>query len=87
MWAKFFSGSWKTGVVGGLTLICGATEIIGMLPEKYSMGLMKVCLTLVGLGLIAAKDSNVSHAPAPVQPTATISAADLPPAPVPPKPA
>lgn len=55
--------SWKTTAVGLFTLACGSAELLNALPEQYSKVGFGVCMVLVGLGFVAAKDSNVSHAP------------------------
>ena len=78
MWS--FLKSIKTTALGIMVIICGGTAYMDWLPEQYAGGIALLCATLVGLGLIAAKDANVTNAAHPVEATKLI-AADLPPAP------
>lgn len=57
--------SWKTTVCGLLTLICAGTALTEALPLQYGQYVHPVCTILLALGLIAAKDANVSNAPNP----------------------
>ena len=62
---KSMFSSWKTTAVGLLTLACGSAELLNALPEQYSKVGFGVCMTLAGLGFLAAKDADKSHAPVP----------------------
>lgn len=59
--------SWKTTLAGALVLLCGGTEYFQLLGPKYSNELHAICGLAIAFGLIAAKDGNVSNAPAPTQ--------------------
>lgn len=65
MWT--FLNSIKTTALGVLVLICGGVAFTGVLAD-YNQLLMLVCGSLTGLGLIAAKDANISNAPNPAAP-------------------
>jgi hypothetical protein len=67
MWdkVKTLLASWKTTATGLLAVACGAGEYFGLLPDKYAAIAPAVCTILVGLGLVAAKDGDKSHAPVP----------------------
>lgn len=75
---KSFLVSWKTSLMGVLALVCGGTEVAGFLPDKYRGAATGICMVLMSLGLIAAKDANVSNAASPVQPRSTTSTVELP---------
>lgn len=60
-----FLTSWKTSAMGALALLCAGSELTGLMPEKWSGVMNGVCMILVSLGVIAAKDANVSHSPKP----------------------
>lgn len=60
--------SWKTTLCGILTLICEGSTLT-ILPEKYQAVGHATCTILLAFGLISAKDSNVSNAPVPAEPT------------------
>lgn len=64
MWQKLFSlaGSWKTSLLGAMALVCSGTELIGLLPDQYKGTMTGVCMILVSLGVIAAKDFNKTNA-------------------------
>lgn len=64
MWQKLFSlaGSWKTSLLGALALMCSGTELIGLLPEQYKGTMTGVCMVLVSMGVIVAKDYNKTNA-------------------------
>lgn len=74
MWQKLFSlaGSWKTSLLGALALMCSGSELIGLLPEKYKGTMTGVCMILVSLGVIAAKDFNKTNAAAALPTTQTV---------------
>lgn len=52
--------SWKTTLCGGIALLCGANELIDALPPKAAVILRGVCGVAIGLGLIAARDNQVT---------------------------
>lgn len=56
------AGSWKTTMLGVLALLCSGTEMIGLLPENYKGALTGVCMVLVSMGIIVAKDFNKTNA-------------------------
>jgi hypothetical protein len=64
MWQKLFSlaGSWKTTLLGALALMCSGSELIGLLPEQYRGTMTGVCMILVSMGVIVAKDYNKTNA-------------------------
>lgn len=80
MWQKLFSlaGSWKTSLLGALALMCSGTELIGLLPEKYKGTMTGVCMILVSLGVIAAKDFNKTNAIVATSTPQTIPVVDKP---------
>lgn len=51
----------KTTVIGFVTVICGGAHLAGMIPADYTEVVNGACGVLIGLGLIAAKDANVSN--------------------------
>lgn len=51
----------KTTVIGFVTVICGGAHLAGMIPADYTAVVNGACGVLIGLGLIAAKDANVSN--------------------------
>ena len=57
--------SWKTALPGALTLVCGASEVMDLLPDAYQKVAIGFCMMMVGLGLVVAKDADRSNAPAP----------------------
>ena len=67
MWdkVKTMMTSWKTGLIGLLTVACGSGEAFGLLPDKYAAMAPAICTILIGLGFVAAKDADKSHAPVP----------------------
>ncbi len=64
---KSLMTSWKTTVLGGLAIVCTTSALLDVLPERWRGAAQGVCMILVSLGLIAAKDGNVSHSPSPEQ--------------------
>ena len=76
-----FLASWKTSLAGILVLACTGTTYSDMLPPKYAGLLQLVCGVLIGFGIIAAKDANVTNAPTAVQPHVTPAVSVLPPPP------
>ena len=54
--------SLKTTVIGFVTVICGGAHLAGVIPENWMEVVNGVCGVLIGFGLIAAKDANVSNA-------------------------
>ena len=58
---KSMFASWKTAAIGALAVICGGSHLAGLIPDQYVAVVDGVCTVLVGLGLIAAKDGDVSH--------------------------
>lgn len=56
------AGSWKTSLLGGLALLCSGSDVLGLLPEKYAHAMSGLCMILVSLGVIAAKDFNKTNA-------------------------
>lgn len=52
----------KTTVIGFVTVVCGGAHLAGMIPADYIEVVNGACGVLIGLGLIAAKDANVSNA-------------------------
>lgn len=53
--------SLKTTVIGFVTVICGGAHLAGVIPENWMEVVNGVCGVLIGFGLIAAKDANVSN--------------------------
>lgn len=54
--------NWTTNIPGVLSAACASSELLGLLPQDYSMKAMQACLILTSLGVIAAKSSNVTNA-------------------------
>ena len=75
-----FLTSWKTSLMGILVVVCTGTSYAELLPPKYAGLLQLLCGVLVGFGIIAAKDANVTNTAAPVQAHVTPPVAELPPA-------
>jgi len=67
MWQSIKT-SWWPAVCGLLALICEGSAMAGLLPEDYQGAMRGVCMVLVSLGLIGAKQANKTNAP---EPTAT----------------
>lgn len=59
----FFKTNWKTSVPAVLALMCASDEYFQMLPDAWRMKATATCTFLLAIGLIAAKDANVSNAP------------------------
>lgn len=57
--------NWKTTLFGGLGLLCGIPDLLGVFPPEWHPIALGVCTTLVSLGLITAKDSDKSNASSP----------------------
>ena len=62
-----FLSSMKTTVLGFVAVVCGGAHLAGMIPDNWMEVVNGACGILIGFGLIAAKDANVSNA---VNPTA-----------------
>lgn len=64
MWGKIklFFVNWKTAVPGALAGICAADEFFGYMPETWQVKSRAVCVFLIAMGLIAAKDADKSNA-------------------------
>lgn len=70
MWDKvklFFATNWKTSVPALLAAVCASDEYFQLLPEAWGMKATATCTFLLAIGLIAAKDANVSNAPKPAE--------------------
>jgi hypothetical protein len=52
----------KTTAIGLAVAICGGAHLTGVIPADWLEVINGVCGVLVGLGLVAAKDANVSNA-------------------------
>lgn len=59
--------NWKTAVPGALSIVCGSADLMGLIPPPYQNAAIHVCLFLLAIGVIAAKDADKSNA---VNPTA-----------------
>lgn len=57
-----FLTSAKTTILGFVAVICGGAHLAGMIPDNWMEVVNGICGVLIGLGLIAAKDANVSNA-------------------------
>jgi hypothetical protein len=57
-----FLTSAKTTVLGFVTVLCGGAHLAGVIPDNWMEVVNGACGILIGLGLIAAKDANVSNA-------------------------
>ena len=60
--------SMKTTAIGFVTVLCGGAHLAGVIPANWIEVVNGACGILIGMGLIAAKDANVSNAvnPTPV---------------------
>lgn len=63
---KAIFASWKTTLCGILVLLCEGSTL-AILPDKYHTIGQAVCTILLALGIISAKDANVSNAALPVE--------------------
>lgn len=80
MWKSIIT-NWTTSLPALLIAICTTTELSGLLPETWFTYLMAICGFLTAIGLLAAKSSNVSNSPHPVEASVVSdSAASKPPA-------
>lgn len=57
--------NWKTTLAGATVLLCGGSSVLELLPPQWQTIASGVCTIAVGLGLIAAKDSDERNAKAP----------------------
>jgi hypothetical protein len=63
---NWITANWKTSLTGIVTI---ATVVIGTWLPQYGPDLAKVLGVLTGIGLLAAKDGNVSNSGIPVAAT------------------
>lgn len=70
--------NWKTAVPGALSIACGSADLMGLIPAPYQNAAIHVCLFLLAIGVIAAKDADKSNAANPTAVAQTISAVLLP---------
>lgn len=75
MWVKSLITNWTTSIPSLLAFLCGAAELIGLIPDEYERYAVAACTFLLATGLAAAKSAGVSNAPKPVAAT-VVSKAD-----------
>lgn len=65
---KSLATSWKTTACGVLAALCATSSLLELMPPQWSGAAQGFCMILVSLGVIAAKDANVSHSEQPADP-------------------
>lgn len=70
---KLFFTNWKTAVPGLLAAVCASDSLFfGFLPEAWHAKGTALCVFLVAMGLIAAKDADKSNASNPEHTAVTV---------------
>ncbi len=65
---KVFLANYKTTVPGILALLCGLdSEFFKFMPPEWEEHATRICLILVAMGVIAAKDADKTGAGKPVE--------------------